>query len=426
MYLGDFPASAIVYLPFDTNEADGDSATFTGTTIRIYRDNSTTERTSAAGITLSKDFDALTGAHLLTIDTSDNTDAGFYAAGHDYRAVLVTATIDGKTVTRCVGAWSIENRNIKADVTKWNGTAVATPDTAGHPKVTIKDGTGTGELDLAAGVVLAKDHTGAALALASELLIADGKLNGILNLLTLFGGVADSGSTTTLVDAALTQADADFWKGCWLLFTTGNLAGQVRLITAFDPATDRLTFTPAATQAVSTHAYEILPAAAFDLGMIGNSAQSATDLKDFADDGYDPATNKVQGVVLVDGLSAASYAAVADAVWDEALAAHLAAGSTGAALDAAGGAGSDPLANTAADYSGDQLGAVIGEIFSQSTLIEDRTLQLRQRLAGGKVVKNTVAKTITTYDLDGITVLFVQAYVTNAPVDYDHTVQAST
>lgn len=32
-------------------------------------------------------------------------------------------------------------------------------------------------------------------------------------------------------------------------------------------------------------------------------AQSLTDLKDFADDGYDPATNKVQGVVLVDTLT---------------------------------------------------------------------------------------------------------------------------
>lgn len=36
---------------------------------------------------------------------------------------------------------------------------------------------------------------------------------------------------------------------------------------------------------------------------IGGGAQSATDLKDFADDGYDPATNKVQGVVLVDTLT---------------------------------------------------------------------------------------------------------------------------
>jgi hypothetical protein len=37
-----------------------------------------------------------------------------------------------------------------------------------------------------------------------------------------------------------------------------------------------------------------------DMVAIGGDAQSATDLKDFADAGYDPATNKVQGVVLVD------------------------------------------------------------------------------------------------------------------------------
>lgn len=42
---------------------------------------------------------------------------------------------------------------LEVDVTTWNGTAVATPDTAGYPKVTIKDGTGTGELNLASGVV---------------------------------------------------------------------------------------------------------------------------------------------------------------------------------------------------------------------------------------------------------------------------------
>ncbi len=37
-----------------------------------------------------------------------------------------------------------------------------------------------------------------------------------------------------------------------------------------------------------------------DVTKIGGDAQSATDLKDFADAGYDPATNKVQGVVLTD------------------------------------------------------------------------------------------------------------------------------
>jgi hypothetical protein len=44
----------------------------------------------------------------------------------------------------------------------------------------------------------------------------------------------------------------------------------------------------------------LLPA---NVTQIGGDSQSATDLKDFADAGYDPSTNKVQGVVLVDTLT---------------------------------------------------------------------------------------------------------------------------
>lgn len=40
-----------------------------------------------------------------------------------------------------------------------------------------------------------------------------------------------------------------------------------------------------------------------DMKQIGGDTQSATDIKDFADTGYDPATHKVQGVVLTDTLS---------------------------------------------------------------------------------------------------------------------------
>jgi len=40
-----------------------------------------------------------------------------------------------------------------------------------------------------------------------------------------------------------------------------------------------------------------------DTRMLAGTIQSATDLKDFADDGYDPSTNKVQGVVLTDTLT---------------------------------------------------------------------------------------------------------------------------
>ncbi|MEY2690193.1 MAG: hypothetical protein RL375_4393 [Pseudomonadota bacterium] len=45
---------------------------------------------------------------------------------------------------------------LDTSVVQWTGTAVATPDTAGHPKVTIKTGTGAGELSLTSGRVLAR------------------------------------------------------------------------------------------------------------------------------------------------------------------------------------------------------------------------------------------------------------------------------
>lgn len=41
---------------------------------------------------------------------------------------------------------------LTTNVTQWNTSNVATPDTAGYPKVTIKSGTGTGEINLASGV----------------------------------------------------------------------------------------------------------------------------------------------------------------------------------------------------------------------------------------------------------------------------------
>src|SRR5262245_32387638 len=43
--------------------------------------------------------------------------------------------------------------NAPVNVAQWNGSNVASPDTAGYPKITIKSGSGTGEVDLDAGRV---------------------------------------------------------------------------------------------------------------------------------------------------------------------------------------------------------------------------------------------------------------------------------
>jgi len=49
-----------------------------------------------------------------------------------------------------------------------------------------------------------------------------------------------------------------------------------------------------------------------DVTQVGGDTQSATDLKDFADTGYDPSTHKVQGVVLTDTCDALGTQAKAD------------------------------------------------------------------------------------------------------------------
>lgn len=89
---------------------------------------------------------------------------------------------------------------------------------------------------------------------------------------SLVFGTADSGSTTTMVDAARTESTTDYWKGCLILFSQIN---QCRLITGFNPSTDTITFAPATTQAISTHEYEILPAARVDLQLWQGTAPNA-------------------------------------------------------------------------------------------------------------------------------------------------------
>ena len=112
LYLGDFAAGATVHVPWSTNDNQGAAITRSvNGSIRIYKNNSTTQRTSSNGITDSEDFDdPVTGVHLITIDLSDNTDAGFYAAGNNYHVMLQGATINSQTVNRWLATFSIANR----------------------------------------------------------------------------------------------------------------------------------------------------------------------------------------------------------------------------------------------------------------------------------------------------------------------------
>jgi len=113
-YYGDFPVNhTSVVIPFNafTSNDPAASATitdFANTDVHIHKNGSLTQRASSAGVAIDIDVDAITGGHWVTIDLSDNTDAGFYAAGSEISVRIEGVTIDGATVNAFIGAFSIE------------------------------------------------------------------------------------------------------------------------------------------------------------------------------------------------------------------------------------------------------------------------------------------------------------------------------
>ena len=122
----------------------------------------------------------------------------------------------------------------------------------------------SGRIDASVGAMAASVLTAAAIA-ADAFTAAKFASDVTTELRSLVSGTSDSGTTTTMVDAARTEADTDYWKGAFILFTSGAISGQCRLITAFDAATDTITFAPATTQAVAMQTYEILPSGRADV-----------------------------------------------------------------------------------------------------------------------------------------------------------------
>lgn len=96
MYLGDFPVGGVVDFNFTSRQfTTGQPFLLSGTPlVRVYKSSGTTEDDS--GITLTTDFDSVTGLNHVTIDLS--ADGTFYAAGSECSIVLTAGTVDGVSV----------------------------------------------------------------------------------------------------------------------------------------------------------------------------------------------------------------------------------------------------------------------------------------------------------------------------------------
>ena len=141
-YQGDYAEDATVYIMFNTFTSNDPSASstitdFINTDVHIHKDNGLTQRNNAAGITVSVDFDGITGSHMIAIDTSDDTVGGFWVTGSDYFVRIEGTTVDGATINAVIGHFSIENR--------FNQTVV--PDAAGVAATPAEVATALGTYD---------------------------------------------------------------------------------------------------------------------------------------------------------------------------------------------------------------------------------------------------------------------------------------
>jgi len=158
---GDFAPNGLVVAAFNTaltTGARGDfSSALEAADFRIYKGTSATERSSTAGITVSAPHDAMVGVHIVSVDLSDNTDAGFYEAGKEYTLVVYPdETIDSLAVSAAICTFSILRKTADTPIVGLAqagsvGTvtlptdAVASTDYYKGGFVTVASGTGAGQ-----------------------------------------------------------------------------------------------------------------------------------------------------------------------------------------------------------------------------------------------------------------------------------------
>jgi hypothetical protein len=357
----------------------GASVTLTGlaaTDIEIYKDGGVTQRASDAGYTLLDtdgiDFDGITGIHGFSIDTGDNTDAGFYTVGAWFHVVVSTVTVDSQTVSfiacafRLMAAESVAAKP-KVDVDAWLGTAAATPTTAGVPEVDVTHIAGsavsTTTAQLGVNVVqLSADATAADNAEA----FFDGTgyagtgnviptVTAVTNGVTVAaGGIAAASFAAGAIDAAAIAASA---------IGAAEIADGA--ITAAKIATDAIDADALAADAIA----EMALISAADVWAYATRTLSALD-EDSTTLDLDATIRAAVGMASADldtQLAALPTAAEnADAVWDEDATGHQTGGTFGQAIGDPGADTNTIFKATVTDATGATVGVDVAAVLADT------------------------------------------------------------
>ena len=252
-YHGNIQLEDTIDIKFSTVDDTGLPTTLAGTpVISAYVGNSTTQIT--AGITLSVDFDGVTGLHNVRVEA---TAANGYTAATNVSLVITTGTVDAVSVVGyVVGAFSIGARGV--NVTHYGGTAGTF--TSGRPNVNASHVGGSG-IDQSAGVLgvnvkqfggtngtfasgrpeVNASHVSGDSAAADALEAAfDGTVGAHEPFGILDRGTLQSATSTTAVLRAA-AAYGDVLKGATLWITGGTGIGQRKEILSYVGATDTAT-----------------------------------------------------------------------------------------------------------------------------------------------------------------------------------------
>lgn len=153
IYLKQSTASQEVLLGPFVDSTDGNTAetglTIANTDIKLHKTGGTTlaNKNSGGATHISN------GNYYAVLDATDTDTLGPLAIVVQVSGALAVrhqcVVLAANVYDALIGGGDL----LDVSVTQWTGTNVAAPDTAGYPKVTIKSGTGTGEISLSSGRV---------------------------------------------------------------------------------------------------------------------------------------------------------------------------------------------------------------------------------------------------------------------------------
>lgn len=228
--LGDFATSTVVYGKFTTyRPSTGAPFTLAGTpALSVYKDNSTTQSTT--GVTLTVDFDGVTGLHHFAIDTS--ADGTFYSAGSFFDVVITTGTVDSvSAVGTVVGSFTLAKgaafarlgapagASVSADVAAIKAETASIQSDANDIQTRLPAALVSGRMDSSVGAMAANVLTATAIAadaitdakVAADVTIASvtGAVGSVTAGVTVAtGGIASTSFAAGAIDSAAIAADA--------------------------------------------------------------------------------------------------------------------------------------------------------------------------------------------------------------------------